>query len=1345
MFIVVISIIQSCYGDLGTVCTEWSNFPKTGTPPSPRSNPIVVSLSHFSEWRDTLLVIGGRSSKNEYLNDVFVFDTALERWFPFVINGLQPTPSVIDACVFSSDQFVYVWGGKGENGFYNDMWCLDLDSQTWTNIEQSEPIPQARQAAHFTSTNNKGYIFGGRTSDGKTNDVWEFDLRTHKWREVIKETEAKDDNENPPTRSFGGAHALVSDLFIYGGYTSKGAQSFSVYRINTDDPTPQWAKIPFKNKDGTEDVTEPTPRSDAGWCSSGYDSFTFGGTLYEDGDIVYRNDVIVMSFEHATSGEANQYVYYTALTFPNDKKSMSSSPGTGTSNLIDLNQYQRASCGCATNAAGTILYVFGGVADTHVRGDMVKVDISLESGQCSIISPEILSIPSPRTGHRAVKALGRMWVFGGRGGLHNSLLNDLYSFDFTTHRWEQHVPSTLVSPPARELFSMVEHSGRLFIFGGKGSNTVSGEETIENDIWQFTISTQEWSKMEPMSDAVPSSRYSAGILIVKQQIWIYGGRGVGQAVNNELWRFELASRTWQQVELVSDKIDSTNATSLTVMDKEKAAYRHRFNNLHHHSRTPLPNDIYVPVPREEPTLLLTTYRSQDVLLVAGGVSSALHSLLEIDVFSVPKDVKGLKSIKYSEPPKLDKTLYEDMPIYYHSYTTTSETSFVSFGGLDVDNTKSRLNNWNVKDLENVVFQSDEDKNKKRGLGLPFISGGTAVINGRELWLFGGNQVGKKLPSQDQFHNQMYRFSLVDKFGCAPGTYVNAADTANLGCSVCPAGTFGASYNLDSCEECSPGSYNPFTGATKGYHCISCLNGEFNAEKGQAKCKECLPNEYCPIGSTKQDNQPIQIGEDATHQPPPRDTLDKYSMLIMIGPYACGALVGVIIGLILVCCTCSRVKLWNFDLFSSRHNTTLDPITHSAVWVIKKTRLGGFVSIVFICFAVGSIATLFLEFFMNNVTETKTLVAASMENGLGQDVKTGAIRVNFVLYDSVLTCSDAAFGTEGECKGIDIDVQNIISTDSKGNLVPLTPKCTVIQSTNSFRDPTTHCHVSIAAKSATFQYQAAGRNSANNLTTSTEDHRNLDVCPPTFSSLHSQPNSVNASRFLDIHSPSPITPPFIDESASSALIPSISLSVSSDSAYCYSIASSVSTHSGITLPGKSKDAPISQLTTYSINEEGKTMKGTVPTAFNFTLMPSLYTDTKDKTTPGAFVAATNVQQGSANDAGELFMKFGLRSTIQFNRDLNVVLVNHTPRQKLPSFLSNVLSSVSGFLGIFGTIMMVLEIINSLNLKIVNKGRDKLTSTFSGSTINPSRLNGGEDDVYANELVYNQISKRDLDEV
>ncbi|XP_077481340.1 kelch domain-containing protein 1-like [Stigmatopora argus] len=117
-------------------------------------------------------------------NEVIVYDTLKSTWSVPETKGTPPLPRGCHASATVGNKG-YVCGGVERAEL--DMYCLDLDTWNWTQIEAlSSQVPPCRSTHTMTPTGDHTlFVFGGLAVDGETlNDGWQFDTLLREWREI---------------------------------------------------------------------------------------------------------------------------------------------------------------------------------------------------------------------------------------------------------------------------------------------------------------------------------------------------------------------------------------------------------------------------------------------------------------------------------------------------------------------------------------------------------------------------------------------------------------------------------------------------------------------------------------------------------------------------------------------------------------------------------------------------------------------------------------------------------------------------------------------------------------------------------------------------------------------------------------------------------------------------------------------------------------------------------------------------------------------------------------------------------------------------------------------------------
>jgi|GEM_PF-497977 len=162
------------------------------------------------------------------LTDLWIYDAACATFKKVDVSGQAPQGRARGMAVYDSDQDrMIIFGGryrKGAGGPYtnfNDVWALDLKTLTWKQLptKGGGPVARSNPAGAYNPNTKEMIVFGGNSSTSGLsfrphNDVWALNLETNTWREITTSGPSK-----PSARLF---HAATVDtkgnrLFVYAG------------------------------------------------------------------------------------------------------------------------------------------------------------------------------------------------------------------------------------------------------------------------------------------------------------------------------------------------------------------------------------------------------------------------------------------------------------------------------------------------------------------------------------------------------------------------------------------------------------------------------------------------------------------------------------------------------------------------------------------------------------------------------------------------------------------------------------------------------------------------------------------------------------------------------------------------------------------------------------------------------------------------------------------------------------------------------------------------------------------------------------------------------------------------
>ena len=161
------------------------------------------------------------------------------------------------------------------------------------------------------------------------------------------------------------------------------------------------------------------------------------------------------------------------------------------------------------------------------------------------------TIPSACSGHTMVEINNKIYLYGGESAGGDSadrstletgysiLLNSISIFDPNLTVWTPEEPAN-DPPPARKNHSAVALGEKMYILFGE-----SPDGGLLQDIWVYDPLSKEWQEQGVSSVSKPAARTGHSTVVMYGQIFTYGGKTTTGVVN-DLWSFDLRSRTWIQ-------------------------------------------------------------------------------------------------------------------------------------------------------------------------------------------------------------------------------------------------------------------------------------------------------------------------------------------------------------------------------------------------------------------------------------------------------------------------------------------------------------------------------------------------------------------------------------------------------------------------------------------------------------------------------------------------------------------------------------------------------------------------------------------------------------------------------
>ena len=128
------------------------------------------------------------------------------------------------------------------------------------------------------------------------------------------------------------------------------------------------------------------------------------------------------------------------------------------------------------------------------------------------------------------------------------LHNDTYLYDIKNNTWSELHDGTGDAPSKRFLHKCVYYdaTNTMYLFGGE----IDTDNTTSDELWKFDLTTNTWSEITITTGTKPTKRGAHNLEILGNVIYLFGGiNGLppDDTVYNELWQFSIIDTEWTQL------------------------------------------------------------------------------------------------------------------------------------------------------------------------------------------------------------------------------------------------------------------------------------------------------------------------------------------------------------------------------------------------------------------------------------------------------------------------------------------------------------------------------------------------------------------------------------------------------------------------------------------------------------------------------------------------------------------------------------------------------------------------------------------------------------------------------
>ncbi|MBE2253284.1 MAG: hypothetical protein IAE78_27380 [Myxococcus sp.] len=366
----------------------------------------------------SLLMFGGRTGSNSYLNDLWRFDGST---WTSVTSATRPAARghhVMGVLRINNVDRLFLFGGQATGNSFNDTW-------EWTGTDWVQLSPTMTPASGAPAANGGGFsmaqeAFGSKLImvGGWNDQLWEFDGQAWVGRRPAT---------RPSSRVYPAVAVVGTKVVVFGGFNTSNTEVGDTW---------EWDGATWLQRTVT-----PAPRARRESVA-----ITRAGRAFLHAGMLTRSSISIgLSDTWEWDGSTWQDVDPTPAPRPEGRS------------------------GHAIATHGNELVLFGGKNELGTLNDETW---RWSAGAWQRLSPT--TRPSPREHHAMASVGGRVLLFGGRSG--TTSLSDTWEWNGTD--WELKAPAA--SPPGRAGHGLAVSGSNVVLFGGANGATVLGDTWLWN-------------------------------------------------------------------------------------------------------------------------------------------------------------------------------------------------------------------------------------------------------------------------------------------------------------------------------------------------------------------------------------------------------------------------------------------------------------------------------------------------------------------------------------------------------------------------------------------------------------------------------------------------------------------------------------------------------------------------------------------------------------------------------------------------------------------------------------------------------------------------------------------------
>ena len=196
-------------------------------------------------------------------------------------------------------------------------------------------------------------------------------------------------------------------------------------------------------------------------------------------------------------------------------------------------------------------YIFGGLVDTTQSKSTKTEDIpdndiwEWTEGNDGWLEVAPDNPPPVRNNHKMVEINGKIYTFGGEGTDPDNFLRDTWVYDPDTETWTDKTLTAMGDIPNNVAgYGLTVNNNLMYLYGGHSRYYSGGQvDEVTNYLYSYNPETNYWQYISTGNQG--PKRHGAAVETHNDKMYVIGGKDENGDRTNSVWAFDFGTNNWE--------------------------------------------------------------------------------------------------------------------------------------------------------------------------------------------------------------------------------------------------------------------------------------------------------------------------------------------------------------------------------------------------------------------------------------------------------------------------------------------------------------------------------------------------------------------------------------------------------------------------------------------------------------------------------------------------------------------------------------------------------------------------------------------------------------------------------